>query len=588
MGRTPTAPERPSFLKRHLPHPFGQIADFAFPIALVAVLRIGVFFLIERDGAFYLGDIYRRVVYATLLYFVFAAFINRFAAVAATIFLVVLLRITSDIKVSQIGEPLSFVDLTEVQQNIHLFSYATTAIYILIPLFLLLLIIGWKYRERGWRRLTLYLPLALILPGMFAVLILSDGAAATTLKWGLDTLKIRHRNVFVPTGSVGSNGVIGELLQTAQIVDVPERGPHHFYDHRAARVLKPDEPDLIVILCESCFTTQDNRFPTAMRMLAKHGLQPFEMLSPVFGGDTAEAEFETLTGLSSSVIPGVDYQQYGKEFRPDMGALPRRFDRNGYLTVSMHNYFGLFWRRNVMHPKLGFRESIFLENMDQSKHLSNGESHWARDAVLYDAALRRYRATKPGEKTFFYLITVATHGKYAPNHPEDLGKSYYLGLMKTAMGDMDKFLTEIDAEAKKRGRPLAIVVFGDHKPALQGVFYQNGVLPKSLYSRHNEKKGIYDFVLHPTPEDWKARSAVSVYARFPDPADTQNFARVLNDRPLFCLPAELSALVPNGENRFWEGVTAVCRKPVAELLKPEPYEWVEDFPRELYAERLFD
>lgn len=557
-----------------------------YPLLILVALRVGLFFLVEREGSFFLGDIYRRVVFSILLYFIYNLSLNRFTAIAAALLTEMALVQISNIKVANIGEPLSFIDLTDLQQNVHLIGYATAAIYITVAVFFLLLATGWKYRTRGWGTVARRLPFALLLPAMFVIFIFNNGKPVHILKDGLSSLKIRHRNVFMPIKSVQANGIVGHLLQSAQNITLPEPGPHHFYDRQAQSVLSPTRPDVVVILCESCFTTQDDRFPTPMRFLGEEGFTPFEMLSPAYGGDTAEAEFESLTGLSSAVLAGVDYQQFANRYRSDIPALPRHFADSGYLTVSMHNYEGIFWRRNVMHPKLGFETSVFLDQMKASRWPENNGSNWARDAILYDSALDAYRAAPKDQEVFLYLITVGSHGKY-PDVDGDLGKNTYLALMETAMADMRAFLSEIDGLARQRGRPLAIVIFGDHKPALSGVFYQNGVLPHSLYRSHNARRNSFDFVLLPSPEDWKARSAISVYARFPDAADTEKFTEALNDRPLFCLPAELSALVPGQDSRFWRGVTAVCRQPVPTLLKPEGSQWEEEFPPQLYAERLF-
>ncbi|MEN6384584.1 MAG: sulfatase-like hydrolase/transferase, partial [Phycisphaerales bacterium] len=82
--------------------------------------------------------------------------------------------------------------------------------------------------------------------------------------------------------------------------------------------------------------------------------------SPVFGGQTANAEFEFITGIpiaffSRQIVP---YRLYcRREVQTAASVLSDR----GYKTIMIHPYYRDFWSRNTVIPNLGFDEFISLE-----------------------------------------------------------------------------------------------------------------------------------------------------------------------------------------------------------------------------------
>lgn len=87
------------------------------------------------------------------------------------------------------------------------------------------------------------------------------------------------------------------------------------------------------------------------------------VLAPVYGGGTCNAEFEALTGFS------MDYVQNG--LMPYLGVVQDEFfsvarylNSKGYYTVAMHPNSGSYYRREKIYPLLGFQRSIFVNEFE--------------------------------------------------------------------------------------------------------------------------------------------------------------------------------------------------------------------------------
>ena len=81
-----------------------------------------------------------------------------------------------------------------------------------------------------------------------------------------------------------------------------------------------------------------------------------------FGGQTANSEFEFLTGSSMAFLPGgsVAYQYQVKD---ELGSLTTTLKEQGYQGMkALHPYLASGYNREVVYPLLGF--SDFLSDVD--------------------------------------------------------------------------------------------------------------------------------------------------------------------------------------------------------------------------------
>lgn len=198
-------------------------------------------------------------------------------------------------------------------------------------------------------------------------------------------------------------------------------------------------------------------------------------LSSVFGAKTPNSEWEFLTGNSMAFLPpgSVAYQQYLVE--ENAYSILDVMKRESYTCVAMHPYYETGWSRDKVYPMLGFDETYFLEDFDQSRPMRK----YVSDAVMFDKIIERYEAGKGKENLFLMGVTMQNHGGYRDaydNFDTDVygtnvfypDVNQYLSLAHQtdlAVKDLIAYFSDVK-------EPVAICFFGDHQPSLNSAFYR--------------------------------------------------------------------------------------------------------------------
>lgn len=112
-------------------------------------------------------------------------------------------------------------------------------------------------------------------------------------------------------------------------------------------------------------------------------------LSSVFGAKTPNSEWEFMTGNSMAFLPSgsVVYQQYISDTPT---SIVSNLKNIGYTCVAMHPYYETGWSRNVVYPTMGFDETHFIDDFDQTKLLRK----YITDQELYENIVARYESKK--------------------------------------------------------------------------------------------------------------------------------------------------------------------------------------------------
>jgi hypothetical protein len=242
----------------------------------------------------------------------------------------------------------------------------------------------------------------------------------------------------------------------------------------------------------------------------------------------------------------------------------------------MHNYFGSFWKREKVYPKMGFQRIAFVDQMYWKR-----KDGWPKDFSLYNQALAHYKVAPAGKKQFMFLVTVNTHGPYLKEN--DSGLAQYQARLGQAIDEFKTFTEQIEASAKERKRDVIIVIFGDHKPGLNQEFYERGIFDASFFSNRDARNLQFKNILN--QEQTRIRGDVPLFikdSRHPEQAHV--LADKLYNRPLFCLPAELARLSENTDP-FYNAVAQHCAE--NNRFYTQNLWWRSVFPEAVYAERLF-
>jgi hypothetical protein len=187
-----------------------------------------------------------------------------------------------------------------------------------------------------------------------------------------------------------------------------------------------------------------------------------DVLSPVYTGGTANAEFELLCGLP--VLS--DRIAFEHELRNgSLPCLPQLLQHHGYRTVALHPNRKHFWNRAYAYPRLGFGD-YFAEPSFVMDDLLGGR--FLSDRSL----LRQVRKILHGNDAplFDYTLTIAEHHPYYPE-PQQPQVSWnsghevvdrYLEVIRQGtqeIADHIEVLRQEDPDS-------LIVVLGDHSPLL--------------------------------------------------------------------------------------------------------------------------
>ena len=206
-------------------------------------------------------------------------------------------------------------------------------------------------------------------------------------------------------------------------------------------------------------------------------------VSPVFGGYTAQAEFEILCG-----VPAL--QEFGTiEFNLFSGApvhcLPDVMGRLGYRTIFSQGYKPNFFNKAVALPALGFSEGYFAREYapKSNSYLGTGDvrlEEFMFDETLFDqnlAFVQGHLDTSPEQPLLNYVLTIYGHFPYRIDESvrpfvvtadEPFGSEKELMIVMNqhyyrskAVADYLRRLIEMDPDA-------LIVMVSDHLPPLKG------------------------------------------------------------------------------------------------------------------------
>lgn len=199
------------------------------------------------------------------------------------------------------------------------------------------------------------------------------------------------------------------------------------------------------------------------------------IMSPVFGGYTANAEFESLCGFPV-VHNDVKFERRMINAAP---CLPTILEENDFDTVVSHPNIPAFWNRINAYRRMGFKTywSIKDFNLDDMNY------SFLSDASLYRQVVKKSaQREKPKKAVFNYIVTYFGHWDgseiYARNEESRPQVIHCVKECKTP--EIESYANAVHYKAKelmdflddlRTTDPDALIVaFGDHLPFLGGNF----------------------------------------------------------------------------------------------------------------------
>ncbi|HJA93180.1 MAG TPA: LTA synthase family protein [Candidatus Eisenbergiella merdipullorum] len=203
----------------------------------------------------------------------------------------------------------------------------------------------------------------------------------------------------------------------------------------------------------------------------------------VLGGNTANTEFEYLTGNTMAFLPqgSIPYQQYIKGSSPSLAS---HLAGLGYQTVAMHPYNASGWDRDTVYPAMGFSEMYFLPDFKNPVKVRN----YVSDQSDFDKIIELYEQKEEGP-LFLFNVTMQNHSSYTesfdnftPEIEVDGGSqtlNNYLSLISLSDSALQEFISYFEGQEEK----TIIVFFGDHQPTnsvIEPILKMNGKRSSAL------------------------------------------------------------------------------------------------------------
>ena len=308
-------------------------------------------------------------------------------------------------------------------------------------------------------------------------------------------------NTFRPIKSYRKNGCVLTFMRSIQLMIIHK--PDGYSANAAEEIAAPyrsetssgnaKTPNVIAIMDEAFadlqavgdFRTSEDVMPF-YHSLTKNTVKGFSYVS-VFGGQTANTEFEFLTGLSKAFVPAsaTPYQLYIKSLLPGLTTHLGNQDYQGML--AFHPFRANGYNRDHVYPNLGFSDFISLKDLDVSA--SDKIRNFVSDAADFQVIIDQYEQAKKKSNAPFYLfnVTMQNHSGYDQDFDnldmpisieekcDDPELKRYLNLIHHS----DTALKSLIEHFSKQKDPTVIVFFGDHEPGLSNEVYSK-ILGKNV------------------------------------------------------------------------------------------------------------
>lgn len=262
-----------------------------------------------------------------------------------------------------------------------------------------------------------------------------------------------------------------------------------------------DLPNIIVIMDEAFsdlavvgdLQTNEDYMPFMhkMQLGQKNTITGYAQVS-VCGGNTANSEFEFLTGDTMAFLPSgsIAYQQYVKQDTPSLASYLKGL---GYATYAQHPYYASGWDRERVYPLLGFEHMDFINDYTNVSYVRK----YISDASDMQHIIETYEKKEAGKPAFIFNVTMQNHGGYTdvyPNFENDIQAQYnsdalnqYLSLIRKT----DAALEDLVSYFSKADEKTVIVFFGDHQPSdavANQIEMASGVDPSDMNSEQQKKR----------------------------------------------------------------------------------------------------
>jgi phosphoglycerol transferase MdoB-like AlkP superfamily enzyme len=433
-------------------------------------------------------------------------------------------------KLSILGEPIYPVDFYQVLEIKSLFKFVKGSFSLSFLIIFFVLLFAFVKAIKKLPRISLSLKnrvISIILSGfmLYSYLNFSNSFLNNILSKAGVTIVFWNQPV-----NYSTNGFMIALLSNLQndIMAMPENYTEENvnkialkYKEKAEEINKDrnisssENPNIVFVMDESFWD------PTKLTNL-KFSDDPMKnireimsnsssgaLLSPSFGGCTANVEFEALTGFSMyNLFPGTVPFQQGFQKDTKIPSIASILKNDNYDTLAIHPYNKIFYKRSKVYPLIGFDYFTSEENIRYKDRLT-------KDSYISDQSVVNEILDVLNEKNnpqFIHAVTMQNHlpitdGKHGENSISISGlneeDAKELETYSEGIKQSDIAIKNLIDGVSKLKEPTIVVFWGDHLPSLSNSIYEDSKYlgdyeslnerklsetPLFIYSNYNLKK----------------------------------------------------------------------------------------------------
>ena len=284
-------------------------------------------------------------------------------------------------------------------------------------------------------------------------------------------------------------------------------------EQKVEKVETPEElPDIIAIMDETFsdpavlgeFETNKDYMPfvhSILRGEVANTISGYADVS-VLGGNTANSEFEFLTGNSMAFFPNgsVPYLQY---IRDGISTIVPQLEEYGYTTYGTHPYRAKGWNREFIYDLMGFDYRYFQGSFPFEDKLRN----YVSDEADFKSILE-WRNNTEGP-FFMFNVTMQNQSNYGGDFdnfdPQIVAKfkntysNKYLNKYLSLMYETDQDVASLLSELSQSDRKTIVVFWGDHQPndyVVRPIYKEYGLdFDNQTYEQQQQRQKTPFFIL---------------------------------------------------------------------------------------------
>lgn len=288
-------------------------------------------------------------------------------------------------------------------------------------------------------------------------------------------------------------------------VDAPE----DFSAEKAAEILEQYEqedsgfrPNIIVVMNEafSDLSVVNEALNSDLYMPYFNSLQENTVkgtaISSVYGGTTANSEYEFLTGNSMFFMKNhVPYQQH---IFQDTDSLVGELKDRGYCTVAIHPYLASGYSRPRVYSCFGFDDFLSIDDFSDYELIRD---LYISDRDSYKKVIEVFEEIQETESpAFIFNVTMQNHSTYQSGFFQDdvVRVPGYEGVFPeveeylTLIRESDAALAVLIDYFSQVEEPTIICMFGDHQPAVEMSYYETCFGKKQSAFTRDETVKMYE------------------------------------------------------------------------------------------------